>query len=216
MLMTKSRHLASVAELHELLVERENQLAQLHTRVRNAERAAHKLAENTRYTLESAAYAFEDINKEASHSLHAIAHALPYVFAGRRHWQDHQDPALTAKARAGANAVTRAHGFELPTDPLAAVVSLLALASMLFVPSHCEQVEGLRHAYPVVPDKPDEPAIEPTPSAIEKELGTEQIELREAVSHARSIGATGVNGVSTDLLEHYFSLLDQSTNQATS
>ena len=46
-------------------------------------------------------------------------------------------------------------------------------------------------------------------------LSAEQIELREAVSYARSIGTTGVNGVSVEVLEHYFALLDQTANQVT-
>ncbi len=49
---------------------------------------------------------------------------------------------------------------------------------------------------------------------LEKDLKSEQIELREAVSYARSIGATGISGVSVEVLEHYFSLLDQTATQA--
>lgn len=49
---------------------------------------------------------------------------------------------------------------------------------------------------------------------LEKDLSSEQIELREAVSYARSIGATGISGVSVEVLEHYFSLLDQTATQA--
>lgn len=47
----------------------------------------------------------------------------------------------------------------------------------------------------------------------EKDLELEQIELREAVSYARSIGVTGISGVSVEILEHYFSLLDKTANQ---
>jgi hypothetical protein len=48
---------------------------------------------------------------------------------------------------------------------------------------------------------------------LEKNLSAEQIELRETVSYARSIGAAGINGVSVEVLEHYFALLDQTANQ---
>lgn len=48
---------------------------------------------------------------------------------------------------------------------------------------------------------------------LEKNLSAEQIELRETVSCARSIGAAGINGVSVEVLEHYFALLDQTANQ---
>ena len=48
---------------------------------------------------------------------------------------------------------------------------------------------------------------------LEKDLSAEQIELREAVNYARSIGTTGVNGVSVEVLEHYFALLDQTASQ---
>ncbi|MNG00357.1 hypothetical protein D3C84_832880 [compost metagenome] len=48
---------------------------------------------------------------------------------------------------------------------------------------------------------------------LEKDVSAEQIELREAVNYARSIGTTGVNGVSVEVLEHYFALLDQTTSQ---
>lgn len=47
----------------------------------------------------------------------------------------------------------------------------------------------------------------------EKDLELEQIELRSAVSYARSIGVTGISGVSVEVLEHYFSLLDKTASQ---
>lgn len=46
------------------------------------------------------------------------------------------------------------------------------------------------------------------------ELSAEHVELREAVSHARTVGATGINGVSIDLLNIYFELFDQAEQQA--
>lgn len=50
---------------------------------------------------------------------------------------------------------------------------------------------------------------------LEKNLSAEQVELRKAVSYAQSIGVTGINGVSVEVLKHYFALLDQTASQVT-
>ncbi|MDD2162259.1 hypothetical protein N1078_16960 [Pseudomonas sp. MIL19] len=50
---------------------------------------------------------------------------------------------------------------------------------------------------------------------LEKNLRSEQVELRETISYSQSIGATGINGVSVEVLKHYFALLDQTANQVT-
>lgn len=145
MFMTKHRHNAEVLELQASLSWQEARLIELEARAERAERAAHEFAEEARYALESAASAVHGSDSE----LHTIAHALPYLFSGRRHWNDQSHPEIAADARVGAQQVTRAYGFDLPTDPVEAVKSILELASMLLVPSHSTPVEGLKVRYPV-------------------------------------------------------------------
>lgn len=145
MFITKQRHEAEVSELQARLSRREARVIELEARAERAERAAHEFAEKARYALESAALAVRGPDSD----LHTIAHALPYLYSGRRHWNDQSHPEIAADARVGAQQVTRAYGFELPTDPAEAVKSILELASMLLVPSHSLPVEGLKIRYPV-------------------------------------------------------------------
>lgn len=145
MFISKQRYNAEVSELQTSLSQKEARLIELEARVERAERVAHEFAEEVRYTLESAALAVHGTNSD----LHTIAHALPYLYSGRRHWNDQSHPEISADARVGAQQVTRAYGFELPTDPAEAVKSILELACMLLVPSHSLPVEGLKIRYPV-------------------------------------------------------------------
>jgi len=145
MFITKQRHKAEVSDLQARLSQREARLIELEARAERAAQAAHEFAEEARYTLESAALAVNSPNSD----LHTIAHALPYLYSGRRHWNDQFHPDIAADARVGAQQVTRAYGFELPADPVEAVKSILELASMLLVPSHSLPVEGLKIRYPV-------------------------------------------------------------------
>lgn len=145
MFITKQRHKAEISELQASLSQQEARVIELEARAERAERAAHEFAEQARYTLESAALAVKGPNSD----LHTVAHALPYLYSGRRHWNDQSRPEIAADARIGAQQVTRAYGFELPTDPAEAVKSILTLASMLLVPSERLPVEGLKTRYPV-------------------------------------------------------------------
>jgi hypothetical protein len=145
MFITKQRHKAEVSELQASLSQQESRVIELEARAERAERAAHQFAEEARYTLESAAWAVHGRDSD----LHTIAHALPYLYSGRRHWNDESHPGTASDARVGAQQVARAYGFELPPDPVEAVKSILELASMLLMPSNSLPVEGLKIRYPV-------------------------------------------------------------------
>ncbi len=149
MYITKQRHMAEVSALQARLSEHEARVIELEARAGRAERAAHEFAEEARYTLEAAALVLEAENSQSAASLATIAHALPYVFSGRRHWSEVALPELATDARTAAQKVSRSYGFELPTEPVEAVKSIMELASMLLVPSFSLPVEGLKIRYPV-------------------------------------------------------------------
>lgn len=153
MFITTRRYTAEVSALQTLLQESEQRACALEARAERAEEAAHRFAEEARYALESAAIA-ADLNSPAYRALKAIAHALPYVYSGRRHWAEPPQPEITADALQAARSVTRAYGFELPADPVEAVVSIMELSSMLLVPAHDMPVEGLKIRYPLQQTSP--------------------------------------------------------------
>lgn len=153
MFITTRRYTTEVSALQKLLQESEQRASALEARAECAEEAAHRFAEEARYALESAAIA-ADLNSPASRALKAIAHALPYVYSGRRHWDEQPVPEITANALQAARSVTRAYGFELPADPVEAVVSIMKLSSMLLVPAHGLPVERLQARYPLQQTSP--------------------------------------------------------------
>ena len=151
MLMTTSRHRDVVAQLRTELADKDRRIAELEALTARVESHAHLLVEQTRYTLESAAQVLEQQNLARGEAIAKIAHTLPYVFSGRRHCTGSEmaDAYASKSAIETASAITRAHGFELPNDPVEAVKSLLELSSMLFVPSYSLPVTGLQIRYPV-------------------------------------------------------------------
>lgn len=150
MFVTKQRHNEELAGLQARLAESEDLAAQLEARAERAEHQAHRFAEQARYALESAAVAIQGDDGAPARALKTIAHALPYVYSGRRHWdlplELSADEAANARAEAGR--VTQHYGFVLPADPFEAASSLLDLASMLLCPSHAMPVERLRSRFP--------------------------------------------------------------------
>ncbi|MCM3583731.1 hypothetical protein M3795_25000 [Ralstonia pickettii] len=142
-----------IEAMQEQLAGRDHLIAEWKARAETAERAAHELVEETRYTLGAAAEILSKSNKASGDALTKIAHVLPYVLSGRRHWDDYLSETDAARVRAEAQAITRAHGFELPDRPTEAVKSLLELSSMLLVPSYSLPVEGLRIRYPLKGDR---------------------------------------------------------------
>ncbi|MGN7104859.1 hypothetical protein ACTHR6_24825 [Ralstonia holmesii] len=139
--------------MQQQLADRDRLIAKWKVRAETAERAAHELVEETRYTLGAAAEVLSKSDKAAGDALAKIAHVLPYVLSGRRHWDDYLSETDAASVRATAQAISRAHGFELPSHPTEAVKSLLELAMMLLVPSYSLPVEGLRIRYPLKGDE---------------------------------------------------------------
>lgn len=130
-------------------------IAQWKVRAETAERAAHELVEETRYALGAAAEVLSEKSQVTGATLASIARVLPYVLSGRRHWDDFpfefEGNATDAKAK--AQAIARAHGFELPSNPTEAVKALLELSSMLLVPSYSLPVEGLKIRHPLEGNK---------------------------------------------------------------
>lgn len=149
MFMTTSRRRHALEAMQAELDGREQRVSELEARLASAERAAHEFVEKARYTLESASLVLSEKHKEAGEALASVAHVLPYVLSGRRHWDGPSFPESAESARENAEAISRAYGFELPCDPTVAVKSLFDLSSMLLVPSHSLPVEGLRCRYPV-------------------------------------------------------------------
>ncbi|MCL6486472.1 MAG: hypothetical protein I4O49_20260 [Janthinobacterium lividum] len=128
-------------------------IAEWKARAETAERTAHELVEETRYTLGAAAQVLSEKDKTTGDTLASIAHVLPYVLSGRRHWNDTPFDGNPTRAKAAAQAIAHAHGFELPTDPVEAVKALLDLSSMLLVPSYSLPVEDLKRRYPLEGNK---------------------------------------------------------------
>lgn len=150
MFVTRARHREAIGAAQNQLDDRDRRIAELEARVERAERVAHEIVEQARYTLESAALVLSDGDNLSGEALATVAHTLPYVFSGRRHWAERSpSPGSAESAKAKVQAITRAHGFELPREPAEAVISLLKLSSKLLVPSFSLPVEGLRVRYPV-------------------------------------------------------------------
>ncbi|MGG5276380.1 hypothetical protein [Pseudomonas syringae pv. coryli] len=147
----RPRHNAQLADLQAQLDQHKARVVELEARAVIAEKAAHEFAEETRYVLEAAAIAVYGSN--TNNDLGTIAHALPYLCSGRRHWSEQADPVAAADAKLSAQVTTRKHGFELPSAPVEAVKSILELSCMLLVPAFKAPVEGLRSRYPVAKTK---------------------------------------------------------------
>lgn len=139
-----SKERTELDRLRDELAESQKRYDELAASARTAARTAHGMVEQTRYTLEAAA-------KHASNpeALERIAHALPYVFSGRRHWSDPAMPEIAAERVEDARRVAAAYGFQLPDDPATAVESLLAVAAMLLDPAHNLKVKGMRSVWPL-------------------------------------------------------------------
>ncbi|CAJ0807614.1 MULTISPECIES: hypothetical protein [Ralstonia] len=127
--------------------------AECKVRAETAERAAHELVEEARYTLGAAAEVLAEKNQATGATLADIARVLPYVLSGRRHWNDQPCDGNATRVKAEAQAIARSHGFELPCDPIEAVKALLELSSMLLVPSYSLPIEGLKVLYPLEENK---------------------------------------------------------------
>lgn len=147
MFITTKRYKADLAELQARLAKQTARVFELEARAAQAERTAHVFAEEARYTLEAAAIAVHGDN--INNDLGAIAGALPYLYSGRRHWDEKADPGVAADAKRAARMIAQEHGFELPSDPVEAVKSMLELSSMLLVPSFSLPVQGLKVRYPI-------------------------------------------------------------------
>ncbi|WP_247391702.1 hypothetical protein [Ralstonia pseudosolanacearum] len=142
--ISKREHDRVVMQLREDIAAKERQVAEVSSEAAAAERTAHFLVEQVRYTLQ--AVAPTSTNEEA---MSALAHALPYVFSGRRHWDDPPTLFCANDMTDSASAVARDFGFSLPDDPAHAVQSLLELAAMLLNPSASWPVEMLRSSHPI-------------------------------------------------------------------
>jgi len=84
-----------------------------------------------------------------SESLSRLAHALPYVLSGRRHWNELSPPETSERMLTEAHAVVHRYGFDLPDDSVRAVHAMLDLAAMLLNPSASYPVEGWRASHPI-------------------------------------------------------------------
>lgn len=142
--ISRREHDRVVTQLRDDVAAKDRQIAEASSKALAAERTAHFLVEQMRYTLQ--AVAPTSTNEEA---MSALAHALPYAFSGRRHWDD--PPALYCAndMMDSARAVARDFGFALPDDPAHAVQSLLELAAMLVNPCASWPVEMLRSSHPI-------------------------------------------------------------------
>lgn len=146
MFVSNSKHLVEVEQLRAELAERDQRISALTARAVKAERGAHEVVEQMRYVLEVAGDAGRADDAE---TLGGIGHVLPYVFSGRRHWDDPDMPELVGVRVSAAQHIAAAHGFELPDDPAMAVASLLDVAAMLFNPARTFPVERWRNMRPL-------------------------------------------------------------------
>lgn len=142
--ISKREHDRLVTQLREDIAAKERQVAEVSSKAAAAERTAHFLVEQMRYTLQ--AVAPTSTNEEA---MSALAHALPYVLSGGRHWDDPPMLFCADDMMNSARAVAREYGFALPDDPVHAVQSLLELSAMLLNPGASWPVEMLRSSHPI-------------------------------------------------------------------
>lgn len=142
--ISRREHDHVITQLRNEIAAKGHQLAEVNSKALAAERTAHFLVEQMRYTLQ--AVAPTSTNEEA---MSALAHALPYLFSGRRHWDDPPMLFCADDMMDSARAVARDFGFALPDDPAHAVQSLLELAAMLLNPGASWPVEMLRSSHPV-------------------------------------------------------------------
>ncbi|HDR9133262.1 TPA: hypothetical protein QDA91_004407 [Burkholderia vietnamiensis] len=142
------KHFATFASNQSLryLAERDRRISELTERAENAERGAHHVIEQMRYVLEVAGDAGRATDAE---TIGTIGHVLPYVFSGRRHWNEPAPPESVSENMSAARRIALMHGFELPDNPVMAVASLLDVAAMLFNPTRTFPVEGWRNMHPV-------------------------------------------------------------------
>lgn len=135
---------------HRVMRRYDHSISEIQSKLLKAEKAAHELIEQTRYTLESAALVLQEKNTNAAEQLHCISRCLPYILSGRRHWEECPgDAVVSIDARRAVEKLANDCGFELPKDSVEAVKCLLELSSLLLVPAYSLPVDGLRVRYPV-------------------------------------------------------------------
>lgn len=141
-------HDKEVADLYRQIEQREQRIAELEAEAKRAERAAHWFSEEARYSLETAAEVIEKDAPARSKELATIAYALPYIFSGRRNWEERPRVEAAGEARAMALKVARQYGIELPDDRVHAVRCLLRLSITVLKPELSLPVEHMRGAWP--------------------------------------------------------------------
>ncbi|KVN48747.1 hypothetical protein WT12_08350 [Burkholderia territorii] len=142
-LISKRAHNRVVSVLHDQLESNARDMADLTRRALDAERNAHMIVEQLRYTLQAASR-----GTRAEDKLSGLAHVLPYVLSGRRHWAEPAGVSDGARMKDEARLLARDYGYELPEDPVLAVLSLLDVAALLLNPGAAYLLEGLRNLYP--------------------------------------------------------------------
>lgn len=141
-------HHKEIAALSAQIEQRDQCITELEAKAKRAEQTAHKFTEEARYSLETAAEVIEKDDPARGKELATIAYALPYVFAGRRNWDDWPCTKTAGDARAMALKVARQYGIELPDDPVHAVRCLLRLSITVLKPELSLPVEHMRGAWP--------------------------------------------------------------------
>lgn len=141
-------HQGNIDSLRSQIAQRDQRIAELEAQVLRTEKAAHHFTEEARYSLETAAEVIEKDDPAQAKALATIAYTLPYVFAGRRHWDDLPCSRMAEEARAMALQLTRQYGFELPDDPVHAVRCLFRLSITVLKPELSLPVEHMRNAWP--------------------------------------------------------------------
>lgn len=141
-------HNQDIAALSAQIEQRDQCIAELKAKAKHAEQAAHWFSEEARYSLETAAEVIEKDDPARSKELATIAFALPYLFSGRRNWEEKPRVEEAAEARAMALRVARQYGIELPDDRVHAVRCLLRLSITVLKPELSLPVEHMRSAWP--------------------------------------------------------------------
>lgn len=122
--------------------------------VGTVEQSQHEIVEKCRYVLEAGAVVLELSDGHRAKELKVLAHHLPYLLNGRRHWNDLTDFAGAGAAWSEAKGLAEIYGgFTLPEDPIEAVKAMLDLASMLFMPAWSVPVEALQKRFPLDHDR---------------------------------------------------------------
>lgn len=151
MFVRASRYHRDTRVLVQELDARDKLIAALQSQVANLEKSRHQFVEAARYVIESGSDVVRTMDADRGEELCELANTLPFLLSGRRHWDGPRFKQSSEGMRSAAERIASDNGFELPKDPVAAVMALFDLATALFSPGRSVPLETLRKRFPAEP-----------------------------------------------------------------